>query len=82
MFCASCQIISGLEKILQNRVIPAHKPSPRRRIIWVEIFHFIKKCGRHFRGDGEGGQVGMICGGGGGGGSYDLVSDDHVFVCL
>ena len=38
---------------------------------------------RHFRGDGEGGQVGVICGGGGVGGStHELVLDDHVFVCL
>ena len=39
---------------------------------------------RHFRGDGEGGQVGVICGGGGGIGesTHELVRDDHVFVCL
>ena len=31
--------------------------------------------------DGEGGQVGMICGGGGGG-AHELVRDDHVLcVC-
>ena len=36
----------------------------------------------HFRGDGEGGQVGVICGGGIGGSTHELVRDDHVFVCL
>ena len=42
----------------------------------------MKECGRHFRGDGEGGQVGMIGGGGGGGYTHELVRDDRVLcVC-
>ena len=48
----------------------------------VDIFHFIKEFRRHFRGDEDGGQVGVICGGGIGGSSHELVRDDHVFVCL
>ena len=39
-------------KILQNREIP---DAELHELI---IFHFIKECGRHFRGDGEGEQVG------------------------
>ena len=45
-------------KIPQNRVISVHKNPPHDAELLVHIFHFIKECGRHFRGGGEGGQVG------------------------
>ena len=46
-------------KLLQNSVIPAHKTPPHDAdLLELIFFYFIKECGRHFRGDGEGGQVG------------------------
>ena len=42
-------------------------PPHDAELLELIFFHFIKECGLHFRGRGEGGQVGVICGGGGGG---------------
>ena len=61
-------------KILQNRVIPAHKNSPHdAESLELVFFHFIKECRGNFRGGGWG----YLRGGGGGGRStHTLVRDD------
>ena len=42
MFRVSCQLISGLEKKLQNRVIPAHKNPPHDAELLELTFPFHK----------------------------------------